>query len=140
MSNQQFCFPIKIQLDHQDYLLWLLLSLYILSTVLAISYLSGWLLVCCLSINLVMFRLHYEGQLVTSRYSALTADHQGQWFLTKHNGKRSTVTMDCIYFVGPVMLFRCMRFRSACFWLTLETQQSKTHWHRMKVFKHFYLS
>jgi len=140
MSNRQFCFPIKIQLEHRNYLLCVLISLYILSTVLVISFLSGWLLVSCLTINLVMFRLHYDGQLVISRYSALTADHKGQWFLTKPDGQRSTVTMVCIYFVGPMMLFRCMRFRSACFWLTLESQQSKAQWHRMRVFKHFYLS
>ena len=140
MDKSPFCLPIRINLDHYDYLLWVIIATHVCSVFLSLYYFPLNIgLIVTISI-FISFRYYWDCRLLPGRFLALFADLDGCWFLLRYDLSKYRVTLDTISLIGPVMLLRFTQCGSPRYWLTRRSNQYDAHWHRARVFQQFYLS
>jgi hypothetical protein len=114
--------------------------LHAASALLAISCFPLWIAVISVVVIAISLRFNVSAQHSITKYILLSANVDGIWFVSKPNGDKSRVKIECVYLLGSFMLIKWMRFGSSYCWLTRTAQQTNNYWHRMKVFNRFYLS
>ncbi len=133
----RFCFPVKIDLDHRDYLKFFIVGLHFSSfSILLISIGQFWGFLA-LGGAMVSLRYYFEQQNTINKYDELQGLGVNQWQLVRWDGQTCSVHLEQIAIIGPFLIIKLKRYGESISWVTTAACQSKHHWHKMRVLARF---
>lgn len=135
----KFCFPIRIEFDHRDYLIFFAILLHLLGVAVLIPWFGKGIFLVGLCIIIMSLRYFIAQQRVLRRYVALVGADVGQWYLESRESDRCSVTLEGVLFLGKYGVICIRRYGAYSYWLTHVSLQNDAQWHRLKVFVGFYL-
>ncbi|MGI9318343.1 MAG: hypothetical protein ACR2QW_13525 [bacterium] len=132
-----FCFPVKVNMQHKDYLKRVLISLHCASVFLiyVIAGLHPALIVS--GICAVSLKYYLEQQRSLCNYMVLYGFDLDDWRLERRSAESSVVKLDGLLLFGPFLLIRLKRYGGSMAWLTSVSHQNPVHWHKIRVLENF---
>ena len=133
--DYQFCFPLKLNLSHRDYLKSVLLFLHLVS--LQMVYLTLGTSAGLIGIGVCAVSLKYflEQQRTIKAYEVLYGFGLEEWCLEGACGKASKVKMVSITMFGPVLILKFTRHGDPIGWITCVAHQTAEDWHKIRILR-----
>lgn len=133
----RFCFPVKIDLRHRDYLKLFIVVLHFSSFSILLVSIGPFWGVLALGGAMVSLRYYFEQQNTINKYDGLHGLGVNQWQLVRSDGQTCSVHLEQVGIIGPFLIIKLKRYGESISWVTTAAYQSKHHWHKMRVFARF---
>ena len=131
--DYQFCFPLKLNLSHRDYLKSVLLVLHLISLKMVFLSLGMSAGLIGIGVSAVSVKYYFEQQKTISEYEVLYGIGIEEWCLGNASGKASKVKMVSLMMFGPVLILKIKHHGDPIGWITCAVHQTAEDWHKIRI-------